>query len=485
MAGDGTSTPTTGLRGGLCMCICFHFHSIAVGVIAVASDAEYSKMIGRFLLTASGRFLIFDVNQNPVVNQTFPHMEELPLESGIWQTAKMAVINNVAYIGGRNGIVYLLRLPIDHLAKVFAGSSDFAAGAHWVTVTNITLPFSCIVEAFAHTADGVIAACFSNENSTLYIVNVHSPSDKNVPRPLQFTPLTDFSNVVPVKDVVYFVQHDHLLRADIARGETQVAPLEHCGQAWITTNEQYSIIIECENTSFVYVPEELSDAYGIKYGAWKNRDVHLKPCHGTTFVFSVDDTVVTIYDYRNDLNKRISLTGNPDTTTLLCTQNDGNLTLLNRDKTCNCWIQHLLTEQYEIKASNFIPHSEGTLPPLQVGNNRTIPQSALQFNDTYFLLPATHQFFVDLHNNIVHPMITDDIVVFHAGIDSVSNSDSGTGNSLSADSNDDPTNDSNDKQWPVYVLVPVVVLLVVAAAGFLAYKQKRRILMHWNNICIW
>lgn len=465
------------------LCSYVSIFTIVVGVITGALDAEYSQMIGSFLLTASGRMLIFDVNQKLAVNQTFSHMEELPLKSAIWQSAMISVVNSVAYIGGRNGTAYLLALPTDYLAKVSAGSSDLAAEPR-VTVTNITLPLSCIIEAFSHTADGVNAACFSNANSTLYIVNLHSPSDKTI---LQFTPRTDFSNVVPVGDAFYFVQHGHLLRADITRGETQVATLEHCGQAWITTNEHYNIVIECENTSFVYVPPELSDAYGIKYGAWKNRDEYLRPCHGTTFVFSVDDTMVTIYDYRNDFNRRITLTGNPDTTTSVCTQNDGNLTLMNRDKTCDCWIQHLLTEQFEIKASNFIPHSKGTLPQLPVGNNRTVPQSPLVFQPTFFLLPATHQFFFDVQNNITHPMITDDIVVFHAGIYSVNNRNSGNGNVKPADSNDDPVRDSNDKQWPLYVVVPVALILVilVVLVLVLAYQQKHTIWRYWNNTFRW
>ena len=472
-----------------CMPVRFHFHYIAGGVyggvIPEAPETGYSQMIGSFLLTASGRILIFDFNQTLVVNQIFSHTKELPLKSGIYQTAQMTVINNVAYIGGQNasgnGIAYLVTLPIEYLEEVSARSNDLAAGAQ-VTVTNITLPVSCIIEVFAHSADEAIAACFSHENSTLYIVNLHSPFDKS--EPLQFTPRTDFSNVVPVEDAFYFVQHGHLFRADIASGANQVAILEHCVQAWITTNEHYSIIIECENKSFVYVPKEWSDAYGIKYGAW-NWNVQLKPCHGTTFVFSVVDTIVTIYDYRNDFHRRITLTGNPDTTTLLCSQNNGILTLLNRDKSWNIWIQHILTEQYEIKASNVIPYSEGTLPPLPVGNNRTVPQSALVFNSTYFLLPATHQLFFDLQNNITHPMITDDIVVFHAGIYSVSNSDSDGDIVKLADSYDNPAQDSNDKQLLVYVMVPVVLLLVVAAVGCLAHQQKHRILRYWNNTFRW
>ena len=427
-------------------------------------------MIGSVLLTTTGRILISDVNQRLVVNQTFPHMEELPLKSGVYQTARMAVINGVAYIGGRNGIIYLLTLPMDYLA------GDSAAGTRQVIVKNVTLPLSGITEAFAFTADGVIAACFNNETNTLYVVNVHSPSDKSE---LQFTPHTDLSNVVPVENAFYFVQHGHLLRADVARGETQVKTLKECGQAWITTNEHYNIIIECENKSFVYATQEWSDAHGIKYGAYKNRDVQLKPCHGTSFVFSADDTMLTIYDSRNDFKKSITLPGNPDTAKLICTWNNGNLTLMNRDITCNCWKQHLLTERYEIGTSRYIRYSEGTLPLLPVDN---ISQDVLLFTPTYFLLPARHQLFFDLDNNVVHPMVTDAIVVFHAGIYPIRNSDNSIVKPIGP--SDDPAHNSTGKQWPVYVLVGVgLVLVVIIVAG--AYKQKPRILRFWNNIFRW
>ena len=378
-----------------------------------------SQILGSILITATGQILILDFEGRLVVNQTFHQVENLPLKSSMskYEIARMAVINDFAYIGSRDGVVYLIDLPTDYLDTVSTGPGSYLAGkyAEPLNVSNITLPYTCIVEVFTYTqTDGVIAACFNNTNSTLYVVNVHSPSRSSV---LQFTPRTDFSNVLPVGDAFYFIQHDQLFRADIARGQTAVETLKYCGQAWLEKNEGYAIIIDCRNTSrsIVYVPQEWNSAYGIKNGGWEYEDVYLRPCYGTHFVFSVDEKAVTLYDLRNDFKTKVTLMRNPDTETLRCSGNDSNLVLINYDRSCSCWIQHPLTEQHLIKTFRFIPYAEGTLPPLAVGNS-VLSQNPLLLHETKFLLPAKHQLFFDPQNNIVHAKITDDIVVFHAEI---------------------------------------------------------------------
>jgi len=426
---------------------------------------------GSILLTSVGYILIFDTNGKILVNQTFPHISQLPIKSAAYKTARMAVIGDVAYFGGLEGVVFILKnLPVDLLEQASTGGSNLGdpVGGE-VIVSNITLPFSCTTEAFTYTSD-VIAACFNNKDSILYFVNIYSTSDKSE---FQFTPDSDLSNILPVNDVFYFAQHDQLFRADIARGQKPVERLENCLQPWLTMNKGYYIIIHCMKKSYVYMPPQWSDAPGIRDGAWKNRNVELKPCHGVgrasqSIVFSVDDTTLTFYDTRNNFKKTITLAGSPDTSTLTCTWNDSQLVLMYKNNSTNNWRTHLLTEQYTYTTASVIPFSEGTLPPLVVGNN-VISQNVLVFHSTYFLIPSAHQVFLDLHSNISHPMITDDVVIYHAGLYSpipeaplvkgeVSNGEASTG-----------------IHWSVYVAIGVTTMLIIAGLSIIIYKQKGRL----------
>ena len=386
----------------------------------------------------------------------------------------MTVVADTAYIGGRDGIIFVLTLPMEFL-KV-ADSSDIGASEGTddkpeVIVSNITLPYSCIAEVFTYTADGVITACFSHTDSMVYIVNVHEPSQK---REIPFTPEGDLSNLLPVGEVFYYVQHGHLLTADVARGGTQVATLPNCDQAWLEMSEYHYITIQCENESFLYVPGEWSNADGIKSGAWKNRNVQLKPCHGIGFasvVFSVDGTMVTLYNALNNFKTSIVLSGNPNTNTLICTWN-GNLTFIYRDTSCNCWRQHQITEGYVNENSSIIPFSEGTLPPLVT----TVNQSVLLLHPTYLLIPSRHQVLVDLPNNVSHPMITGDTVLYYSGIYSLR---SDNVNDVVKSASDDGTDSSTgtQSQWPIYLVVILSLVLVVVVVfllifGVVAYKLK-------------
>ena len=447
----------------------------------LSKDASgLSQILGSILLTAAGRILILDTEGRLVVNQTFPHMEHLPLKSAMssYQTARMAVINGFAYIGGGHGVIYLIKLPVDYLDTVSTGAGSYLDGKYTkaLNVSNITLPYPCIVEMFTYTqTDGVIAACFDNTNSTLYVVNVHSPSRSSM---LQFTSGTDFSNVLQVDDAFYFVQHDQLFRADLTRGETAVKTLQYCGQAWLKKNEGYAIIIDCTNTSrsIVYVPQEWSSADGIKHGGWTYENVYLESCYSTHFIFSVDEKTVTLYDIRNDFKTKVTLKRNPETETLRCSGNDSNLVLINQDRNFSCWIQHPLTGQHQIETFKFIPYSEGTLPPLAVGHS-VLRQNPLLLHGTKFLLPAKHQLLFDPQNNIVHDKITNDVVVFHAAISKQGSPD---GPMVKPVPNDDQGNNSG-AQWPIYVVVVLALVVVFIFIGGVLVNKKQSISSIYNK----
>lgn len=430
-------------------------------------------LIGNVLLESNGFVVILDAKGRTVCNQTFPHIDQLPIKSALYQLARMTVVADTAYIGGRDGIIFVLTLPMEFL-KVADGSdigeSEGTDDKLEVIVSNITLPYFCIAEVFTYTADGVITACFNHTDNMLYIVNLHTPSDKSE---IPFTPESDLSNLLPVGEVFYYVQHGHLLRADVARGGTQVATLPNCDQAWLEMNEYHYIIIQCENKSFLYVPQEWSDADGIKYGAWKNRDVQLEPCHGigfVSFVFSVDGTMVTLYNTLNNFKIRIELSGNPDRNTLTCTWN-GNLTFIYRDTSCNCWRQHQITEGYVNETSSIIPFSEGTLPPLVTNVN----QSVLLLHPTYLLIPSRHQVLLDLYNNVSYPTITDNTVLYYAGIYAIRSVDAI--DDVKTVSDDGIEDSSTGTQWPVYLAVTVVIVVVVVLLlVIVAYKKRQWIL---------
>ena len=449
-----------------------------------ASGADRNNgaiLIGSILLTNTSRILVHDINGKMIINQTFQHIEQLPVKSALHQTARMTVTDENAYIGGFDGIIFVLSSPTKFIESASTVNNNPSADVH-VSVSNISLGIPCVPEVFTHTSNGVTTACFNNTDSILYIVNIHDPSDKSE---LSFTANSDLSNVLPAGDVFYFVQHGHLLRGDVPNGQTQMAVLENCHQAWLEMNEHHYIVIQCMDKSYLYVPEEWnSAAYGIKYGAWKNRNVKLRPCHGDGFasvVFSVNGTTVTIYDVRNDFTKDITLTGIPDANALTCTWNNNHLTFLYEDSSCDCWRQYQLAEQYVNATSSIIPYSEGMLPPL-VTQNSPVNQEVLLFHPTYFLLPSAHQIFVDLYRNVTHPMITDDVVIYHAGIYSARGDDETVIKNVP---NDDTEGASTGIHWGVYLVVVVVaimmIMVLVLVTGFVTYRKKSRIL----NFCAW
>ena len=455
------------------------YETLAAAVSASGADRHSDNraiLIGSILLTDTSRILVYDIKGKMIVNETFPHIEQLPLKSAVHQTARMLVTEKAAYIGGYDGIIFIVTLSTELIESVSAMGGGESVSSAEVTVTNTTLPFSCIPEVFTLTAEGLITACFSHSDSILYIVNVHEPWYKSE---LLFTANSDLSNILPVGDVFYFVQHGHLFRADVPRGQTQVAVLENCQSAWLDMNQYHYIIIQCTDRSYLHVPKEWNtDAPGIKDGAWKHRNIVLRPCHGDGFasvVFSVDGTTLTIYDVRNDFWKgNITLTGTPDASTLTCTWSNDHLTFLYEDLSCRCWRQYQLTEQYINETSSIIPYSEGMLPPLVTGNSR-VNQDVLLFHPTYLLVPSTHQLFVDLNNNVTHPMITDDVVIYHAGIYSIRDIETGDPKNTSDDGAEDT---STSVHWAVYlaVAVAIVIIMVFVITGLVAYRKRYRIL---------
>lgn len=444
----------------------------------LSTTNRYSNnLIGSIIITSGGYILISDANGRMFINQTFPYMDQLPIVSAAYQTAIMAVMGDVAYIGGLNGTIFLLQLPVDLLEQASTGGNnlgDPVAGTE-VIVSNVTLPFPCIPEAFTSTPD-VIAACFSNNDSVIYFVNIHSPFDKSE---LPFTHDTDLSNILPVDDVFYFVQHDQLFRAD-TKSQESVERLENCRQPWLMMNKYEHIIIQCMNKAYVYVLPQWSNAPGISNGAWKNKNMKLKPCYGVghasqSVVFTVDDITMRLYDTRNDFEKTVMLTGRPDASTLTCAWNDSQPVLMYKDKSSSNWMIHQLTEQYE--TTSVIPFSEGMLPPLVV-DDHVINQSVLLFHPTYFLIPSAHQVFIDLHNNISHPMITDDVVLYHAGIYSLKSE----ATDIKNESPSGRTKDSSTGTL-VYNIVAIGlgIILTIVVAGVIIYKQSNKImkLIRW------
>ena len=76
---------------------------------------------------------------------------------------------------------------------------------------NASTNLPCITEAITRNVSDVIAACFGNENNTLYIVNVHSPTERSE---LKFTNTSDLSNILVVDNVFYYAQDNYLFRGD-------------------------------------------------------------------------------------------------------------------------------------------------------------------------------------------------------------------------------------------------------------------------------
>ena len=411
------------------------------------------------MITEDKRMVLLQ-DGDEVFNKTLTHIQ-VPEISAIYETAKMEVINNTAYIGGFNGAVYKLNVTVD-------------AGKVSVNTSTINLNLTCITEVFASNGSSVVAACFDNNASTLYFVNVHSPAERSL---LKFTSASDLSNIVVVGKVFYFAQSDKLFRGDTS-GQRVVETLEDCTQPWLISHKDHFIIIHCQEKSIVFLPHEWSAAPGIWKGAWKDEKVH--PCYGTgtaPLIFSSNRTTITLYDIRNDFRKAIILNGTPDVETITCAQSDDKLVLVYKESQCDCWMKHTLNNQLEYKNSTPIPFANGMLS-LDTSRGK-IDQSVLLFYSDilqYLLVPSTAQTLVDLNSGFAYSHITSKVVLYHGMILEFSRDDSNTGKDESP--NDKSFEESHS--WTIPLVVGTVVLIVsTVVLGLIFYTWRRR---HRNRI---
>jgi len=402
------------------------------------------------LITENQRLVLLNLEDGQVIfNKTLSHLQ-FPEISAIFETANMKVINNTAYVGSFNGTVYELHVTED-------------AGNVSVNISTIKLNLFCIPEVFIDKGSDVIAACFGNEISTLYFVNVHSPTERSE---LKFTKLSDLSNILAVGNVFYFFQNGHLLRGDTS-GQRIMESLQGCIQPLLILNRNCCIIIQCPEKSFVFSPPEWSSAPGIRRGEWENKKVY--PCYGIgpiPLVFSSDGAAITFYDIRNDFQQTIRVNGTPAVNSILCAWSNDDIVLVYQDLRCDCWIEHKLNSNFEDKNL-----AHGTLHPLSTSKGNINQNILLFYPDTlqYLLIPSANQVLLDLKSNFFHTDITSNVVLYHNMV------------FIKAKKKDTGKKGSNKKlsavshSWPVYVSVAIIVSLIISGIVFYyLWKRKHR-----------
>ena len=399
-----------------------------------------------------------------IANETLPSTVQVPELSALTHTATMAVFNRIAHFAGLNGTTYKITVQSDDM-KVY------------MRISNVTLDIPCITESFAYTNTGTSASCYWNDTNSLYIVSLNLLSER---QSFRFTDQGYTSMIVPVDDVFYYVHNYHLIKANLI-GHLTVETLENCEYPLLVSNPYHYIVIQCyRTTSKVYVPEEWNTADGFREGGWKDSNKTLYPCHGTGFaplVYSTNGrSMMTFYDIRNNFRQTVTLQGNAVIDTLTCVLNDDQLILIYADESCDCWMQHVLNEDYEYTASYPIPGANGTLPPYTLENN-AVAQKVLVFqyrgSVQYVMVPSTRQVLVDIAANGTYTDITSD-VVFYYGLFP-----------LNANGNADTLEDDSStfsKHWGLFLggTVFVVILLAatapfVTAAAHKLYKWDRRL----------
>ena len=419
------------------------------------AQGKEDRMI--MIITEDKRMMLLQ-DGNEVFNMTLTHMQ-VPEISAIYGTAKMEVINNTAYIGGFNGTVYELHVTID------------AAGNVSVNISTLSLNLPGTTEVFASNGSNVIAACFDNSASTLYIVNVHSPAERSQ---LKFMSVSDLSNIVVVDNVFYFVQSDKLFRGDTSN-QRRVENLQDCIQPWLIRHKNHFIIIHCQGKSIVFLPHEWSSVPGIWKGAWEDEKPY--PCYGigtAPLIFTSNRTAITLYDIRNDFQKTIQLNGTANVETITCAWSNNNLTVVYKESQCDCWIMDTLDDKLEYKNSTPIPFASGMLHPLSTSRG-DIDQSVLIFYSNvlhYLLLPSAVQTLVDMKTGFAYNHITSNVVLYH-GMMEFSREDNG--NTGKNEPNDKSFEESHS--WTVPLVVGITVLIIsIVVLGLVSYRiwQRRR-----------
>ena len=344
-----------------------------------------------------------------IANKTLPSTVQVPELSALTHSATMAVINRVAYFGGLNGTTY----------KIAVHDSESKDRKVSMSISNVTFGIPCIVESFAYTRyTGATASCYKNDTNSLYVFSVQSPSER---RTFRFTDEGYISMMVPVDDIFYYVHNIFLIKENLNVGHLTVETLENCEYPLLVPNPNQYIIIQCNSsTSQVYVPIEWNEVYGMFEGGWKDSNEVLHPCYGTGFaplVYSTDGrSMMTFYDIRNNFRQTVTLQGNPVIDTLTCVLNDDQLILIYADESCDCWMKHVLNEDYEYTAPYPIPGANGILPPY-ILENKAVAQKVLVFqylgSVKYILIPSAQQVLVDISASITYNDITSELVLYY------------------------------------------------------------------------
>ena len=424
---------------------------------ATSTHADGTKEKQMIMIITEDKQMILLQDRREVFNKTLTDIE-IPEISAIYGTARMEVINNTAYIGGFNGTIYELHVTVD-------------AGNISVNMSTVNLNLPCTTEVFASNDSSVFAACFGHKNNTLYIVNVHLPTERSV---LRYTNVSDLSNILVADNGFYFAQSNHLFRGDTS-SQGVVETLQDCIQPRLIRNKNHFIIIRCQKKSIVFLPPKWSSAPGIWEGAWKDEKPY--PCYGSgtaPFIFSSDRNTITFYDIRNDFQQTIRLNGAPDVETITCAWSNGtsDLVLVYKDLTCDCWVRLIMNNKLEHKNSTPIPSANGMLRPLSTSRGGINQSVLLFYSDVpqYLLLPSINQTLVDLKSGLAYSSITSNVVLYH-GMVFVSSKEDGS------DTGKDSPNDKSSGEshtWTVFVVVGTVVLITsVIVLGLVSYHIWR------------
>ena len=413
------------------------------------------------LLVAENQKLILLQNGQEIYNRTLSHLQ-IPEISAVYGTATMEVINNIGYIGGFNGTIYRLHISVN-------------GGEVSVNVSTVELNLPCTAEVFTNTDSGVTTACFGHSINTLYIINVNSPGERSE---LKFTNTSDLSNILPVNEMFYYAQSNHLFRGDTS-GQRVVETLQNCIQPLLVRHKNCCLIIHCPEKSHVFVPPEWG-APGIWEGSWEDKKPY--PCYGigtSSYIYSYEGAQITFYDIRNDFKQIIILGGAPDPSSITCAWNKNDLVLFYKENVrCDCWIRYEMNSNLEYKNSTVIPSSHGTLHPLSTSKG-DIDQSILLFYSDvlhFLMLPSENQVMIDLRTGFIYSNITSDVILYHGMILRMSTSNSeDTGKK---GTNDKSTRRSHD--WTAYVAVGVGIavlttIVVVGIIGYCAWRRRYRI----------
>jgi len=386
--------------------------------------------------------------------------------------AAMSVINDASYIGGIDGTVYKIHV---------SSSAEPSVDQFSMSFSNISLGKPCHTEIIIDDG-GATAICFSNVENTIYFINVLTAS---VLREHSFGETDFISNIVKLgNDKVCYVHNNSLFKANVKEGRTLIGSIQNCDYPTLILSENHYIILNCaESTTEVYVPLEWSrstDTFGIRKGAWKNGNqiIRLHPCHGTGFATLVysrqTDSVVTFYNIYNDFEHSVLLNGTPNET-LTCILEEKYLKLIAKDGSCDCWMVHVLDEDFNYFAFFPIPHSNGDLLPVVI-NNETINQDVLIFQEyghvKYVIIPSTKQVLYNVATNTSLSNITDDVILYH---ELARVRPSNTDNKQQSTSS--PTENGN---WRIYVgvAIPVAVILtiliihVIAGINIVEYRKR-------------